>query len=190
MPTEVLFQLFQPIACLFIGQALGDFNYFPFSHCFRLLQPICLGRLVAYFTQSEHDTTITLNEANAYATGIVFSTAILFCTFHPYTFFALNTSCKMRMACGGLIYRKSLRILKASAEDGQNGKIINILSSDLPRFDSAFTFAHEMWEGPIQTLLFLVVIYIQIGLAGIIGVVFLLAFSPLQGNAKRRMNLF
>lgn len=143
---------------------------------------------MAYFTQSGYQTTITLGEAYAYATGIVLSTAILFCTFHPYTFFVLNTSCKMRMACSGLIYRKSLRILKASAEDGQNGKIINILSSDLPRFDTAFTFAHEMWEGPIQTLLFLAVIYWQIGLAGIIGVVFLLAFSPLQGNGRKRQN--
>lgn len=143
---------------------------------------------MAYFTQSEHQSapTITLGEAYAYASGIVLSTAVLFGIFHPYTFFALNTSCKMRMACSGLIYRKALKIRQSSIEDGQNGKIINILSSDLPRFDTAFTFAHEIWEGPIQTLLFLIVIFIEIGWAGIIGVAFLLGFSPLQGSRKKK----
>lgn len=83
-----------------------------------------------YFAQKDHET-ISLGEAYAYATGIVLSTAFIMITFHPYIFYALNESCKLRMACSGLIYRKSLRILKSSAEDGQNGKIINILGSKL-----------------------------------------------------------
>lgn len=121
------------------------------------------------------------------ASGIVATTAFMLCTFHPYMFYALNGSCKLRVACGGLIYKKALKILKASAEEGQNGKIINILSSDLARFELAFAFLHDIWDGPFEMVLFLGVIYWQISWAGVIGVVFMLAFIPLQGNKINRI---
>lgn len=148
---------------------------------FRLIQPLCLGQLVEYFAQKKGEEKITLGEAYAYATGIVITTAFMLSTFHPYMFYALNGSCKLRVACGGLIYKKALKILRASAEEGQNGKIINILSSDLARFELAFAFLHDIWDGPFEMILFLIVIYWQISWAGVIGVVFMLAFIPLQG---------
>lgn len=184
---------------------------------------------MSYFAQNEHDP-ITREEAYAYATGIIISGAFISFTFHSFKFFALNEACKMRVACSGLIYKKTLNILKASAEDGQNGKIINILSSklhvtfffraklpkfqrdvsivpdmtliniqticnfhfrlyfytnckgDLARFDMAISFLYGIWEGPLQSLSFLVIIYLQIGWTGVIGLIFLYAFVPLQGK--------
>lgn len=149
---------------------------------YRLIQPICLGGLINYFGQSEGDESITLGEAYAYASGIVLSTAFIMVTFHPYIFYAKNVSCNLRMACSGLIYKKALKILKSSAEEGQNGKIINILSSDLARFEVSFINIHDIWEGPLHVLLFLIVIYMQIGYYSVIGILFMLAFIPLQGT--------
>lgn len=85
------------------------------------------------------------------------------------------------MAFSGLIYRKALRISKSSTQEGQNGKIINLLSNDLAKFEVAFIYIHEVWKGPLQAILFMVVIYKEIGIAGVIGLIFLLAFIPLQG---------
>lgn len=136
---------------------------------------------MAYFSQTEHQT-ITLTAAYGYATGIFLSTAFMICTFNPYAFYSLNVSCRLRTACGGLIYWKSLKILQASAEDGQNGKIINILANDMARFDMTFLAIPNLWNGPIHTLLFLIVIYMEIGVAGIIGVACLFAFAPAQGT--------
>lgn len=88
----------------------------------------------------------------------------------------------MRAACGGLIYQKMLKLPKSSTEEGQNGKIINLMSSDLARFDLALSFLYGIWEGPLQTTLFSIVIYMEIGVSGIIGVMFLFMFVPLQGK--------
>lgn len=147
---------------------------------FRLLQPICLGGVVGYFSQRE-EHPVTLGWAYAYASGIVFSTVLHMGVFHPFVFFAMNSLCKTRMACSGLIYRKALRISKSSTQEGQNGKIINLLSNDLAKFEVAFIYIHEVWKGPLQAILFMVVIYKEIGIAGVIGLIFLLAFIPLQG---------
>lgn len=85
------------------------------------------------------------------------------------------------MACSGLIYQKTLRLLKSSSEEGQSGKIINLLSNDLAKFDIGLAFLHDVWKGPLEAITFFVVIYMEIGIAAIGGMAFLASFIPLQG---------
>lgn len=88
----------------------------------------------------------------------------------------------MRVACSGLIYRKSLRLRKSAAKEGQNGHIINLLSNDLSQFDDGLLYLHDVWKGPLEALAFFIVIYIEIGIAAAVGMAFLICFIPLQGN--------
>lgn len=148
---------------------------------YRLVQPICLGGFVGYFAQTE-GVDITLNDAYWYASGIVFSTAFMIITFHPFILFIFKTACKVRVACSGLIYQKTLRLLKSSTEEGQSGKIINLLSNDLAKFDIGLAFLHDVWKGPLEALAFFVVIYIEIGISAVAGMAFLFSFVPLQGK--------
>lgn len=152
-------------------------------NCYRLIQPICLGGFVAYFAQTEA-TDITLNDAYWYASGIVLSSAYMIITFNPFILYQFKTACKVRVACSGLIYQKSLRLLKSSTEEGQSGKIINLLSNDLAKFDLGMTFLNDLWKGPLQAIAFFVVIYMEIGIASVVGMAFLFSFVPLQGNNK------
>jgi len=62
-----------------------------------------------------------------------------------------------------------------------NGNVINLMANDVGRFDYALAFLHDLWKGPVETALVGVIIYQEIGLPGIIGLVFLLLFIPLQG---------
>jgi ATP-binding cassette, subfamily C (CFTR/MRP), member 4 len=59
---------------------------------------------------------------------------------------------------------------------------MNLISNDVGRFDIALTLIHDLWKGPIQALLLGYFIYLEIGVAGIIGIAFLLSFIPFQGN--------
>lgn len=88
----------------------------------------------------------------------------------------------MRVACSGLIYRKVLRLSKSSAEEGQNGKIINLISTDLAKLEEGCTYLHDVWKGPIEALVFFIVIYMEIGVAAFAGMAFLICFVPLQGK--------
>ncbi|KAG4077638.1 hypothetical protein HA402_009029 [Bradysia odoriphaga] len=133
----------------------------------RLIQPICLGGLVTYFAQN-NPTDMTLYVAYMYASGIVLSTAVLIVSYHPFNLYMLKTSCKVRLSCSGLIYEKALRLLKSSTEEGQTGKIINLMSSDLAKFDIGFSFLHDIWKGPLQALIVAGVIYMEIGISAVI----------------------
>lgn len=145
-------------------------------------QPLCLGGFVAYFAQSEKENAISRSEAYWYATGIVLSMAFLVFGFHPTILYIFRSSCKLRLACSGLLYRKALRLTKSSAESGLNGKIINLLSNDISKLDLCFGFLHDVWKGPVEAITFFIIIYYEIGISAVIGMAFLASFIPLQGK--------
>jgi hypothetical protein len=77
---------------------------------------------------------------------------------------------------------QALRLSKSVSNDGVGGKIVNLLSNDISRFDIALTLLQDLWKGPLEALLLGYFIYREIGVAGIIGIAFLLSFIPLQGK--------
>lgn len=79
---------------------------------------------------------------------------------------------------------QSLRLTKSTtATDGLSGKILNLLSNDVGKFDIALAFIHDLWKGPMEALLLGYFIYIEIGYSGLLGMGFLLSFIPLQGRS-------
>lgn len=144
---------------------------------YSVAHPIFLGAFIGYFS---YGSDFTLIDAFWYATGLAVALASHVYFFAPVALFMYTMNCKVRVACGGLIYRKALRILKSSAKEGQTGKIINLLSNDVRKFDEAFILIHELWRGPFECLSFLIVIYMEIGVSAFVGMGFLICFIPLQ----------
>lgn len=142
-----------------------------------------MGGFISYFAQIE-GFEVTRIDAYWYATGIVLSTAFTLLTAHPFTLFVIKMSCKVRVACSGLIYQKTLRLTKSLADDGENGKIINLLTNDLDKIDMALLVLHDVAKGPLEALVFFIVVYIEIGVSAVVGMVFLVSFVPLQGKCS------
>jgi hypothetical protein len=61
-----------------------------------------------------------------------------------------------------------------------HGKVINLLSNDFAKFDLALAFLHDLWKGPFETILLGFLIYREVGISGVIGIVFILSFIPIQ----------
>lgn len=73
-----------------------------------------------------------------------------------------------------------LKMPKSSQADGLQGKVINLLSNDLGKFDLALAFIHDLWKGPLEVFLLGYLTYREIGYSGIVGILFILAFVPMQ----------
>ncbi|XP_037030671.1 probable multidrug resistance-associated protein lethal(2)03659 [Bradysia coprophila] len=144
----------------------------------KVVQPLCLGGLVAYFAADQ--THISKTDAYWYAGGIVFSSAVSVITFHPFILYIFETGARIRLGCSSLVYRKTLDLSKCAVYDGLNGQVMNLIGNDVQRFELAMAFLHDTWKGPVEALLFGYFIYQQIGLAGVIGMAFLLSFVPIQ----------
>ncbi|XP_053674245.1 uncharacterized protein LOC128724542 [Anopheles nili] len=145
----------------------------------RVAQPLLLGELVSYFTPNQD--TISKQDAYLYAAGIITCSLLSVISFHPFIFYIFQLGMKFRIGASCLIYNKVLKLSKSTtAGDGLNGKIINLLSNDVGKFDIALCFVHDLWKGPMEAILLGYFIYRQIGFSGLLGMAFLLSFIPLQ----------
>lgn len=149
-----------------------------------MAQPLCLGGLVSYFVPGQ--TEYTQTDAYLFCAGIVLSSATTVLTFHPFMMFLCECSGIWRLGCSGLMYGKVLRLPRSAVSEGLHGRLINLLSNDVARFELALLFIHDVWKGPSEAILFGYFIYREIGVAAFVGVGFLLAFVPLQAWIGKR----
>lgn len=154
----------------------------------RIAQPLCLGGLVSYFAPGQD--TIGKTEAYYYAAGIVLCSFVPVAVFHHFILYIFQIGMAIRVACCSLLYKKALRITKAAGTDGITGQVINLMSNDVAKFDTATSLVHDIWKGPIELLLLGCFIYREIGASGLIGIVFLLSFIPLQAWVGKKAASF
>lgn len=153
-----------------------------------VFQPLCLGGLVMYFAPGQ--TEITRNDAFHYAAGIVICSIVPVLTFHPFILYIFQIGMKIRLASCALIYKKSLQLTKSVMEDGLSGHVINLMSNDVSKFDTGVSLIHDLWKGPVELIVLGSFIYMEIGVAGLIGIVGMLSFIPLQIWIGRRAAIY
>ncbi|KAK9870721.1 hypothetical protein WA026_008291 [Henosepilachna vigintioctopunctata] len=150
--------------------------------------PTALDAFIEYFSVEPRDP---IKGWYLGSTVIVIST-INFMTFHFCRLLNGRMGIRVRVACSALIYRKILRLNKVSLDSTDVGKVVNILSNDVNRFDVVADFFHHIWMMPIIALVGTYVMYIRVGIASFFGVGAMLLqsvllqayFSRLQGKYR------
>ncbi|KAK3096011.1 hypothetical protein FSP39_021917 [Pinctada imbricata] len=140
-------------------------------------QPLLLGQLIRYFTPN---STMSSTEAYMYAMGVSISSIILAVAHHPYFFEVQRLGMKLRVACCSLLYRKSLRLSNKALGQTTIGQIVNLMSNDVNRFDTAAIFLHYLWVGPAQAIPVLIILWYELGPATLAGFAVLLLLVPVQ----------
>ncbi|XP_060815467.1 probable multidrug resistance-associated protein lethal(2)03659 isoform X2 [Bombus pascuorum] len=152
---------------------------------FRVMQPIFLGKLLKYYTD-----TMTKEDAYLYAGGVVLCSGVLIFITHPYMLGILHMGMKFRIACCTLIYRKALKLSKTALGETTIGQAVNLLSNDVNRFDVALIYLHYLWLGPLETIIITYFMYKEVELSAIFGVIILLLFIPLQGYLGKKTSVY
>ena len=116
----------------------------------------------------------------------------------------------MRLAVSGLIYRKvkfylnvinetyelkkfnfkSLKLNSKNLEHDSSGKIINLLSNDVSRIETAFHFFPNLFTGPLQVIAIILLLLEMIDLSIIVGVSLLIIVIPLQFVLGKFLNIY
>ncbi|XP_038209551.1 uncharacterized protein LOC119830563 [Zerene cesonia] len=122
----------------------------------RTIQPLLFTPLLSYWSVN---ATITQAEAGYYALAMIACNYIGIMAQHHNTLFVNRFSLKLKIAFSAVIYRKVLRMSQLSLGHVAAGKLVNILSNDLVRFDQAFMFLHYLWLVPIQVAVVLYLLY-------------------------------
>nr|XP_022316598.1 multidrug resistance-associated protein 1-like [Crassostrea virginica] len=70
---------------------------------------------------------------------------------------------KIRTSLTCLVYRKMLILSNAAKRESTTGEIVNLMSVDAQRFMDLMTYVHTVWSGPLQIIVALYFLYMELG---------------------------
>uniref|UniRef100_A0A182MTX2 Uncharacterized protein n=1 Tax=Anopheles culicifacies TaxID=139723 RepID=A0A182MTX2_9DIPT len=143
----------------------------------RLLQPIFLGRMLLYFREGSN---MTREDALYYAGCMVAVRAIIVLCDNQYGIISVLTGVKAKIAVCSVVYRKSLRLARNALGDTSPGKMVNLMSNDVNRFDIASYLVCFMWTSPLVMVLAAALLWYEIGWSGVMGLIAIVIITPIQ----------
>ncbi|XP_045479559.1 probable multidrug resistance-associated protein lethal(2)03659 isoform X2 [Harmonia axyridis] len=92
-----------------------------------------------------------------------------------YKFSSSITALKIRVACSTCIHKK---ILKMNTSSHINA--LNVISNDLSRLDRSSNYVHYVWGSPLFLISILNLLYYDVGISGLIGVLWFILYMIFQ----------
>lgn len=117
-----------------------------------------------------------------YASGIVVLGALYALSLNHIYHLSFHTGMKARVSVCSLIYRKALRLSQTSLGEASPGKMVNLLSNDVNRFDWASFFMNVLWTAPLLAFIVGWIMWIEVGFVGVIGILVIFSIVPIQST--------
>lgn len=150
---------------------------------FKITQPFLIGKLIEHFSRLREDGNNTSSK-----TAYIYATAICVCTILPtfllHHFFLrmFQTAMLTRISCSSLLYKKLLRLSLGSVSSTASlGHLINLMSTDVSRFDLAFSLLPFIIMGPLELVVVTLILWFYIGWGSILASLVLLLIIPIAG---------
>ncbi|KAK8861276.1 hypothetical protein IAR55_002095 [Kwoniella newhampshirensis] len=99
---------------------------------------------------------------------------------HQFFFRSMAFGVLARAALISAVYKQSLRLSVEGRARHPNGTLLTYLSSDISRIDYCAQWFHAIWTAPIQLIVILILLIIQIGPSAIVGFSLFVVIAPLQ----------
>ncbi|BGO90746.1 hypothetical protein NBRC10512v2_002998 [Rhodotorula toruloides] len=106
---------------------------------------------------------------------------------HSFFERSAGTGVLVRAALIAAIYRKAMVLSGKARTVITNGRLVNHIGTDISRIDFCAGFFHMSWTAPIQLLVIMAILLVQIGPSCLVGIAFLLLMIPPQSWAMKKM---
>ncbi|KAG5438018.1 hypothetical protein PCANB_000365 [Pneumocystis canis] len=109
-----------------------------------------------------------------------------FC-FHHSFYRSISVAALTKTALISCIYRKSLLLKNNQRLKFNNGKIMNLVSTDVDNISNAIIYAHILWTSFIQITFIYILLYLNLGISALVGILLLVIFVPILGKATKSL---
>lgn len=99
---------------------------------------------------------------------------------HQFFFRSMCIGVLSRATLISATYKRVMRLTVKSRAQHPQGKVMNHLSSDISRIDMCAQWFHAIWTAPIQLLITMILLLLQIGPSALVGMSLFVLIAPLQ----------
>ncbi|KAI8901223.1 P-loop containing nucleoside triphosphate hydrolase protein [Globomyces pollinis-pini] len=145
---------------------------------FKIGEGYLLGQLLKWF-----QNPILMNAGYYYATGLVLVVAFHGFLRHWMFFNAIRIGMQVRIALTSTIYKKCLSL--STSHTTSSGLIVNLISSDVQKFEDASSWLNFIWVSPIELIVVWFFIYLEIGWSSLAPFITLALLFPLQAKLSQ-----
>jgi hypothetical protein len=92
-----------------------------------------------------------------------------------------------RVAISVAVYNKSLRLANAERQSTTLGELINLMQVDATKIEMFVPQFHVLWDGILQIVGYMAILYTLIGWTCFVGLVVMLFAGPVQGFIMKRL---
>ncbi|KAF7295535.1 ABC protein [Mycena indigotica] len=151
----------------------------------QLMGPILVKALINFAkdratekAEGQHVTNVGRGIAMALGLLCVIVTASI-CQ-HQFFFRSMSTGVLARAALTGAVYERALYLTPTARRQLPNSQLLNFVSADISRVDAAAQWFHAAWTAPIQLIVCLIILLVQLGPSALAGFGLFIAIIPLQ----------
>ncbi|CAE6453958.1 unnamed protein product, partial [Rhizoctonia solani] len=98
-----------------------------------------------------------------------------------------STGVLLRTGLISAIYSRATQLTSRARSTLTNGKLVNHISTDVSRIDFATSFAHMAWTAPIQMIICLIILLVNLGWSALTGFAFFVLMTPVQTIVMKRL---
>lgn len=154
------------------------------SAVFKLLQDLLafaspqLLKLMVSFTQDKSRYTW---EGYVYAVLLLLVAILQSLFLQQYFQRCFVLGMKVRTAIIAAVYKKALVVSNDTRKESTVGETVNLMSADAQRFNDVTNFIHLLWSCPLQIILAIVFLWLELGPAVLAGLAVMVLMVPING---------
>ncbi|OSD06330.1 P-loop containing nucleoside triphosphate hydrolase protein [Trametes coccinea BRFM310] len=157
------------------------------ADCAQITSPLLVKALITFATDSyaahragQYDDIPPIGKGVGLAIAL-FALQVLssFCT-HHFFYRAASTGVLLRGGLITAIYDRSLRLSSRARATLTNGKLVNHISTDVSRIDFCCSFLQLSLTAPVQMIICLVILLVNLGPSALAGYAFFILATPIQ----------
>ncbi|KAI0822453.1 P-loop containing nucleoside triphosphate hydrolase protein [Trametes gibbosa] len=163
------------------------------ADCAQVTSPLLVKALINFATESysahragRYEDVPHIGKGIGLAIGL-FALQMLssICT-HHFFYRAASTGVLLRGGLITAIYDRSLKLSSRARATLTNGKLVNHISTDVSRIDFCCSFLQLSLTGPVQMIICLVILIINLGPSALAGYAFFILATPIQTMVMKR----
>ncbi|KAL5483667.1 hypothetical protein EMCRGX_G020072 [Ephydatia muelleri] len=181
-PEEHTQRIVKNVSLLGVFNRAFGYHYYPLgvlkltSDSLGFAGPLLLNALINFMENKNEP----MFHGYLYALGLFSSTLVASMLITHFNNEVNMVGLKLRAALISEVYRKSLSVNLATLSHFSTGQVVNFMSTDTDRIVNFCQSFHQFWSLPIQIAVSLYLLYQQVGLAFLTGLVFCLLLIPIN----------